>query len=476
MHTSRGGSKMYGDETTLAEWLDTAGYNTGIFGKWHLGDNYPMRPQDQGFTSSLVHRGWGIGAAPDDSNTYFDPTLWKDGEKIQAKGYCSDVFTDAAIEFIKANQNNPFFVYLSTNAPHYPLVVDKSYSQPYLDMGLDEKLAKVYGMLANIDENMGRLLSVVDQPGLRENTIVIFMGDNGPNTERYTCGLRGKKLDTYEGGIRVPFFIRWPGHTGQGTQINSIAAHIDIVPTMLDICGISPEGALPLDGVSLLPLLNGNDRDWPERELFFQCHRGLSPQPFRNCAAVGQRFKMVGGAGTFPKTDPVPESNPVLELYDLQADPSESNNVAEQYPQVLAAMKDDYQRWFEDVRSSRNFKPELIYLGTEHENPVLLCRYQDGTYSDTENKPLGWDVFVKSAGNYEFTVNQDTFEDEGTICLSINGNQESKLLAPDENKGVFTLPAGKSRIDIWLQENGKPRTVFTESNSLGDVNARYLGK
>jgi len=207
--TYLGRAMMFGDEVTLAHSLGEAGYKTGIFGKWHLGDNYPMRPDDQGFQEALVHKGGGIGQPSDPpGNTYFDPVLYHNGRDKKYEGYCTDIFTNATIDFIEKNRNQPFFAYLSTNAPHTPLQIHDKYVQPYLDKGLDETTAKVYGMITNLDENMGRLLSRLDELDLSENTIVIFMTDNGAQQSRYNAGLRGRKGTVYEGGIRVPFYIR----------------------------------------------------------------------------------------------------------------------------------------------------------------------------------------------------------------------------------------------------------------------------
>jgi arylsulfatase A-like enzyme len=209
--TYLGRAMRHSDERTLPEMLGAAGYRSGIFGKWRLGDNYPMRPQDQGFDEVLVHGGGGIGQPADPpGNSYFDPILRHDGIEQQRKGYCTHIFFDAAIEFIERNREKPFFAYIPTNAPHSPYLVPDSYIEPYKTKGLDEKDAAIYGMITNIDDNVGRLVARLDDLGLAENTILIFMTDNGPTTRHFTAGLRSQKASVYEGGVRVPFLLRWP--------------------------------------------------------------------------------------------------------------------------------------------------------------------------------------------------------------------------------------------------------------------------
>ncbi|NOX54282.1 MAG: arylsulfatase, partial [Planctomycetes bacterium] len=382
IHTSRGGAKMHGDELTVAEILREAGYRTGIFGKWHLGDNFPMRPQDQGFQECLVHKSGGIGQSPDRPNSYFDPWLWHNGRRIRAQGYCTDVFFDAALRFIRkcTKAGRPFFVYLPTNAPHAPLEVADSYCAPYREMGLNDTTAKVYGMVTNIDENFGRLLSELDRLGLREQTIVIFLCDNGPQQPRYNAGLRGRKASTYEGGIRVPFALQWKSRLPGRRRIDRIAAHIDLLPTLLDLCGIPLPRNRSLDGISLRPLIEGVTC-WPPRRLFFQCHRGLTPKRYQNCAVVTQRFKLVGYPGTFSREDlDTAAGKPVLELYDLMTDPSEQRDLASRRPDVVATLRTAYDEWFDSVSASRHFQPGVIAIGSPAENPTVLCRYQDSTY------------------------------------------------------------------------------------------------
>jgi arylsulfatase A-like enzyme len=299
VHTSRGGAKMHGDEITIAELLKKAGYRTGIFGKWHLGDAYPMRPNDQGFDETLVHKSGAITQAPDVPNSYFDPLLWENGEAVRRKGYCTDVFFDAAIEFISQNRNRPFFAYIPTNAPHTPLEISDNYIAPYRAMGLDDATARIYGMVENIDDNFGRLLAKLDELDLRRNTVVIFISDNGPQQQRYTAGLRDRKSSVYEGGIRALSFWQWPAGFQQQRKLETLAAHIDVAPTLAQIAGGIEDPARPFDGKSLLPRLQGEQQPWPERTLFFQVHRGLKPQLYRNAAVQTDRYKLVLTPGAF---------------------------------------------------------------------------------------------------------------------------------------------------------------------------------
>jgi arylsulfatase A-like enzyme len=287
--TYLGRALMYPDEVTLAEVLSGAGYRTGIFGKWHLGDNAPMRPIDQGFGESLVIKGGGIGQAadPPGGSSYFDPILQHNGSAERYKGYCSDVFASAAIDFLKSGSDRPFFAYLAFNCPHDPLEVPESELEPYKAMDLTlssfpqlgqpiprewasppETVARVYAMVSNIDKNIGRVLKALDDRKLAADTIVIFLTDNGAAQVRFNAGLRGWKGSVFDGGIRVPCYLRWPEHFPGRLVVENIAAHIDLMPTLLDACGISPPEGLKLDGKSLLPLITGKQTaGLPDRTL-----------------------------------------------------------------------------------------------------------------------------------------------------------------------------------------------------------------
>ena len=472
IHTSRGGAKMHGDEVTIAEMLAEAGYATGIFGKWHLGDAFPLRPQDQGFAESLVHRSGGISQTPDLPNSYFNPLLWKNGEPVRSRGYCTDVFFDAALSFIEQHRDEPFFAYIPTNAPHTPLEVADRYAQPYLDKGLDETTARVYGMVQNIDENFARLLQRLEELGLRENTLIIFLTDNGPQQQRYTGGLRGRKSQTYEGGIRVPCFVQWPQRLKGGRTVDRIAAHIDLLPTIASACGATPDtSGHPHDGVSLLPLLDNvsgdADANWPERALFFQCHRSLTPKAFQNCAVVTQQFKLVGSPGTFSREDFDPATEAKFELYDLLADRGEQNDLASRQPAVLQRLKTQYEAWFADVRASRNFTPGVIDVGDPQAPSTHLCRYQDGSW--VSDRSTGWPVRVVRPGLYRAIVRCG--ETPGDLQLRVRWQGEEKIMPLDRRDAAseLSLSTGTGLLELVLVDKAGNEVDLLGNATAGDV-------
>ena len=447
--TYLGRSMMHPDEVTIAEMLKDAGYETGIFGKWHLGDTYPLRPNEKGFSESLVHNGGGM-CQPSDwpGNTYFDPMLKHNNEWKEYEGYCTDIFTDAAIRFIEDNRNKPFFVYLPTNAPHTPLQIADEYVKPYLDMGLDETTAKVYGMVTNIDDNVGKLLTRLHELGLDENTIVMFITDNGPQQQRYTAGLRGRKGSVYDGGIRVPCYVRWPGVTEAGKKIDRIAAHIDFLPTILEACGVEKPAEVALDGKSLIPLIKGEKTGWFDRSLYFQWHRGDEPELYRACAARTQKFKLVNGD----------------ELYDMEKDPGEQHNIAADNPQVVAEMRSGYEEWFRDVSSTRGYFPPRIQLGTPFENPVRLTR-QDWRGAKDRNGREGWsdahvgfwEIQVTQSAEYEISLLFPSMKEAGEAKFRLGNAELNRSLKKGDASCTFdavSLESGEGRIEAWVTSGG----------------------
>lgn len=405
--TYLGRSMMYPDEVTLAELLRDGGYRTGLFGKWHLGDNYPLRAIDQGFETVLCHKGGGIGQPSDPpGNSYFDPVLQENGREVRLKGYCTDIFFERALEFIEDNRSGPFFAYIATNAPHTPLEVAEELVAPFRAQGLDETTARVYGMVRNIDDNVGRLLAHLKRLDLEQDTLVVFLTDNGPQQRRYNARMRGLKGSVYQGGIRVPLFLRWPRLFQAGVTVEALAAQIDLVPTLLEACGLRPPRGLILDGRSLLGLAAGREVVWPERTLFVQWHRGDAPEPFRNAAVRTSRYKLVDGK----------------ELYDLVNDPGEEHDMAGAQPKTVAALRAAYERWFRDVSSTRGYAPPRIWLGTDFENPVTLTR-QDwrGPKASWEPGGLGhWEVEVRRKGRYDIRLRMPPAPADGVARFRLN--------------------------------------------------------
>ena len=475
LHTSRGAAKMHGEEVTIAERLQAAGYRTGIFGKWHVGDNYPMRPSDQGFGEALIHKSGAIGMQSDSPNSYFDPRLWHNNAPLPTKGYCTDVFFDAALKFIEENRERPFLVYLPANAPHAPLDVPARYSDRYKAMGLDETTARVYGMVENLDENFARLLATLDRLKLRENTLVIFLTDNGAQQARFNAGLRGRKGTIYEGGIRVPAFFQWPARIAGQRTLDRIAAHIDLHPTLLEACGVSADGGPALDGASLLPLLTGKTAaaSWPDRTLFIQCHRGLNPQRYQHVAVLTQQFKLVGYPGTFNQENlDTAKQPPVLELYDIPADREEKTDLGARNPAVVERLRRAYDAWFDDVRGTRNFAGGIIHLGSEREPAAHLSRYQDGGY--TGGIERGWRVKVLRGGRYEVTFLRGAHAGDVNLAVQWNGRTSKSPLRAGEERATVDLDAGDGFLDIWIESPAGQRLPFTGNETDGDAILRRL--
>ena len=326
------------DEVTLGNALADAGYATGCFGKWHNGEYGPYHPNDRGFQQFV---GFCRGAW----ENYFDAVIEENRKPLATEGYITDVLTDAALEFIEQNRDRPFFCYLPYNAPHHPFQVPEEYFAKYAARGLDPQTACVYGMVENIDENLARILLRLDELNLADNTLVIFTSDNGPARPRYNGGMRGIKASVDEGGVRVPCFIRWPGHIRPGTTVSQIAAHIDLFPTILELCDAQLPKTLPLDGRSLVPLLQGDCEGWPERMLF--SHQNRFGETLMTPGAVrSQQYRLVNrGKG--------------YELYDMESDPGQTTDIATRQAEVTRRLAAAYESWYREVTSRGTDAPSL---------------------------------------------------------------------------------------------------------------------
>lgn len=365
---------MRSEEVTLAEALGASGYRTACIGKWHNGEQYPHTPLGQGFQRVL---GFNNGHW----NNYFNATLLRGHAHESTRGYISDVLTDEAIAFIERPAETPFFCYLAYNAPHSPFQCPDADFERFKMKSLDDDVAAFYGMCENIDRNVGRLLARLDERGLSRDTIVVFLTDNGgtAGVKLYNAGMRGGKVSMHEGGSRVPLFVRWPAAGWTPHIAAPIVAHFDVLPTLLDLCGVKRPAGPPLDGISLRPLLESTERPatWPERTLFIhhpvdETNRypgGVRTQQFRLTREM-QTKRQGGTIGPW-------------ELYDMVADPGETKNLASERTDLVESLARQYEAWYDDVtRDGRRRMP--LPVGYAEHNPVELHAPQ--AYYDAQLK------------------------------------------------------------------------------------------
>ena len=376
-------------EVTLAEALKDAGYQTALIGKWHLGRYGKYGPLTHGFDEFLGFRDGMI-------DDYFDTALEHNGLPVRISNYITDALTDAALRFVESNRSRPFFLFLSYNAPHIPNQVPLKYEQEYTEKGLSPHLVKVYGMITCLDDGIGRVLEALEKLGLEENTIVVFLSDNGPQMEssrqmqqfrsrewhqmdamwkgvgRYNANLRGEKATVYEGGIRSPFFARWVGQLPAGKTLEVAASHIDLLPTLLDLCGVPlPEGPA-LDGRSLAPFLKAGRGDPPDRTLFFWSDApktGVGPRlglNRRNYAVRRGPWKLVGGQ----------------ELFDLSRDPYEQKNLAERQPGRVKELQEAFDRWAQEVVPNEDLVRLPVPVSGEDTPSIMSNLFRGGTVID----------------------------------------------------------------------------------------------
>jgi arylsulfatase A-like enzyme len=459
-HTVMGRNLLRKDEVTVGDVFKAGGYRTGIFGKWHLGDNYPFRPEDRGFDEVLIHHGGGIGNIHDYwGNDYIDDTYYHNGKAEKFAGYCTDIWFAGAMEFIEENKDRAFFCYLSTNCPHGPHIVPEKYSKPYEGRGVN---AKFYGMIANIDENMGRLMSLLKELGIEDKTILIFMTDNGGTggVEVFNAGMRGRKGTEYDGGHRVPCFIRWPGGgIGGGVDVGRLTANIDLLPTLIDLCGLEKPRGVRFDGTSVVPLLIGEDK-WPDRIIVTDSQRVDYPIKWRKSAVMTERWRLVNGE----------------ELYDIKADPGQENNIADNHTQVVTRLRKAYEGWWADVSERFDGYCEII-IGSDKENPSKITSHDwhsDKPWNQTmvlwgEKRNSFWAVEVARDGDYEFSVRRWPEEVDAPITAAISGgvaidaaSARLKIADFDQTMGIAEnatavtfkarLKACKTRMQTWFYD------------------------
>jgi len=453
---------------TMPEIFAANGYRTAMFGKWHLGDNYPHRPNDRGFQEAIYHLGWGITSTPDYwNNDYFDDYFRHNGRVEQRRGYCTDVFFAEAKQWIRqrAARGEPFLAYLATNAPHGPFFVPSQYRERY--KGLAPDVAGFFGMIANLDENFAALDKLLEETGLRDNTIVVFLTDNGGTggISVFNAGLRGAKASLYEGGHRAACFVRWPaGRLRPAGDVNVLAQCQDVLPTLADLCGLKKPAGARFDGISLAPLLQGREQPaLAERMVVVQYGGLVESQPTKwDAAVLWKHWRLVYGK----------------ELYDVHSDPGQNRDVAKEHPEIVARMRDHYERWWAGVQPSLA-QVESIALGTDHENPVRLScmdwyapkivpaaqpfdiRLMGETVVKEGSLPLGrpqpqmngpWNVEVARQGLYEIRLRRWPEEADAPIAAGLPPYQGVDGVFPAGK----ALPIAKARLKIADVDLFKP--------------------
>lgn len=494
-HTVMGRSLLDKKVVTLPGLYKDNGYTTAIFGKWHLGDNFPYRPQDRGFDHVFIHGGGGVGQAPDVwNNDYFDDIYLENGYMKQTEGYCTDVWFDAALTFIEKNSAKPFFCYLSTNAPHGPFHVPEKYIAMY--DSIDEiPNPNFYGMITNIDDNLNMLEQKLDELKIKDNTILIFMTDNGTSagaqlnwrgmvTKGFNAGMRGKKGSEYEGGHRVPFFLRWPAkNIGGGRDFNMLTSYTDVMPTLAELCGLDISSVDTLDGISIAPYLNDTSAPYPDRTIITDTQREEIPEKWKNSAVMTQRWRLING----------------YELYDMERDPDQSRNVAGYYPSIVRELRLAYNDWWEELLPGFDDYHEII-LGADHVSDELsshdwhtveeLPVWNQVQVREGQAKNGFWVVDFAETGEYEFHLHRWPIETAKALGDpvppgdSIPGGQpfsggralditwakiqvgdiaDSTAVKPADRYASFTLSLepGEKRLQTWFRErDGTERGAY----------------
>ncbi|HOD79911.1 MAG: Arylsulfatase [Planctomycetes bacterium ADurb.Bin126] len=452
MNVSSGRTLLRADLPTMADLFAAAGYSTGIFGKWHLGDNYPYRPQDRGFHETLCYPSSHIGSAPDAwDNHYFNDTYLHNGRRRAFEGYTTDVFFREAMRWMRqeARSGKPFFCYLPTAAPHAPHFVPAQYREAMdalmakanltaLRPGVRDQLVRYLAMIANIDDNMGRLEEFLRESRLDDNTIVVFLTDNGSTfgPRYFNAGMKGGKVTLWEGGHRVPCFIRWPaGKLRAPGEVGGLTNVQDLLPTLLELAGVRTPARATFDGISLAGALRGTS-EVPDRTLVVQFSRMNHPAPQQGDACVmWRRWRLVQDK----------------EFYDLTADPGQQRNVIAQHPEPVARLRAHYARWWQGVQTGLN-DPLRVVIGHDAEPEGLLspCEWHD-VFLDQgaqvrrgERKNGAWHLDVARAGEYEFELRRWPRERQAAIRAAL----PARTITDGTFPAGVALPVAKARLKI----------------------------
>ena len=478
--TSLGRTMMRGDVYTIAEAFRDNGYATGHYGKWHLGDNWPMAPQDQGFNDVVGLRCGGIGQIADYwGNDYFDDTYYRNGKPEKFEGYCTDVFFNETMRFIREKKDEPFFIYLAPNITHLPLKVAEKYSKKHVDNGIDEKLAILYGMIDNLDENMGRLLACLKETGVDEKTIILMTTDDGvqgasiSRTPNYwNMGMRGKKGSQEEGGHRVFSYLRWiGGNIGTpGVKNNTLISIQDVYPTMLDLCGLPMPRNVEFSGRSFKPYLTSPlNPEEDDRPIFFYYYnpKKIDQRENQTCV-IWKNWRLIANT----------------QLYDISKDKMQENDVAADYPEVVKKLQAEFDAYHasgkpliqEPVRfiigDPRALVQELTSQDVYWTQDISGGQaFGQGDCEKLEQAHGPYKVAIARDGKYTFTLSRyplytgmtfgeghrsvGTFHIE-KVRMSIAGQTVEKAVTPEDTHASFTLDlkAGDTDLDTALVGDG----------------------
>ncbi|GMQ31403.1 arylsulfatase [Algoriphagus confluentis] len=428
---SKGLETMDAEEYTLAELFRDNGYRTGIFGKWHNGQHYPHHPLAQGFEEFT-------GFSAGHWSNYFDTHLEKNREEMVFEGYLPDVLTEEALDFIRKNKDQPFFAYLPLNTPHSPHQVPDEYFDPYKISGLSDELAAIYGMVENIDWNVGRIMNLLKELDLDENTLVIFLTDNGPNGQRFNAEMKGVKGSVHEGGVRVPSFWRWKGEI-QPQEISTAAAHIDVMPTLTDLFGLEKKEGKPWDGVSLVPLFKGGEI--PYRSIFShvaQLDKELKDRP----GAIRKDSLLLT---LFPNRS---------ELYDLKNDPKQLVNLAPGKLELVSSLEKEYREWWQEVTEEiemdrqipiSDLAPEIALPTYEAELKGDLKFFEGHGWAQdwvtnwkNESDSVVWPLNVIDSGEFEVWLEYSAAPNQ--LGAELNLSTSSTNLTQTLDQGLESIP------------------------------------
>ena len=472
-HTIGGVSILRKEEVTMAEIFKNNGYETAMFGKWHLGDAYPSRPQDKGFKYTVAHGGGGVGQTPDYwNNDYFDDVYLENGKPKRYKGYCTDVWFDEAIKYIEEKKDEPFFAYISTNAPHLPYNVPEEYYSKYKDLDIPEFQKIFYGMITNVDDNFAKLQQKLKDLKIDNNTIVIFMTDNGTASgyktvkgklHGFNAGMRGTKNSEYDGGHRVPFFISYPDmNIKGGKDINELAAHIDVLPTLAKLCNIHLPN-LKIDGSDMSSVILGDKKTINREYVITDSQRVQAPIKWRKSAVMSDKMRLVNGQ----------------ELYDIAKDPAQGNNIAKQNPTLVAKMRGYYDEWWSSVSTKFNQFP-VIVLGSDNQNPIELTCHDTHVHDskipwnqdfirEAKKNPMGGNFTVEfeQTGKYQIEISRWPFE-SGLAINDVVKGRPATLATEEISEGrSMNYTEGGVQIGAWKQEkkvNKEAKSIVFESN------------